>query len=119
MPVFEIISSVVGIGGLVVAVLVLMYGSGRSTKRFDEKIELTLRRFEDSLDEKLNSRFDLLQKTLVGKDDLRMQLELLGTKFTADVNRLDQSMEQMDERITQAANQTQMVINAVLKSKTP
>lgn len=105
------ISSVVGIAGLIVSVLVLRHGTGQATQEFNDKIELALSRFEAKFEEAINRRLEVF----VDSKSLSYQMDLLKASTASEFKRLDYFDAQVDHRVTRNSQIMASVLDVILR----
>jgi septal ring factor EnvC (AmiA/AmiB activator) len=112
----EIIANAVGVASLIVAILLLRHGPGYSRERLRETIKLSIQDFSDSLDTKLDDRFEKMASQINKLAELHTQIETLRVAILKDIERIDSNINQLDQQVSRVTQQTDMLIHAVLKS---
>jgi hypothetical protein len=104
---------------LVLSILVILFGTGRATRSFDEKLELVLKRFQVGLDERLDRRFAELQdqqREMEEKMSERLSGYVRNEMLDLRIKLIDGVLEQHNHRLSRTQEQTTMVIDAMFKA---
>jgi hypothetical protein len=119
MTINEIIAWAFAGGNLLLTILVLRGGTGQATRALDEKLELSLKRFQEEFEERLDKRFAELhsgQRSIEQGVQVRLGEYVTNGMLELRIKLIDNVLQQLDHRITRTQDQTTMVIDAMFKA---